>query len=147
MTLKWSTVDQLKAEYDKLYAEWKMKNDACNKAYAITIPQLEAEVDRLKGALANANRKVDNLIARADANNSCSLRREVQMGREIATVESQRDLAEARVTALRAALEKYGQHDTDGYCPEYSEEYTGCPKARDEGPCTCGLDTALEEKP
>lgn len=29
-----------KLEYDRLYAEWRQKNEACNKAYAITIPAL-----------------------------------------------------------------------------------------------------------
>lgn len=51
MTTLYQQIEALKAEkaarekdYDALYAEWRQKNDACNEAYAITIPRLRAVV-------------------------------------------------------------------------------------------------------
>ena len=48
---KW---DEFKAEYENLYRQWRNKNEACNQAYAIEIPELTAERDRLRAALNEA---------------------------------------------------------------------------------------------
>lgn len=48
-------VERLKpkdSEYEALYKEWKQKNEACNQAYAITIPRLAKERDKARAECA-----------------------------------------------------------------------------------------------
>lgn len=45
-------VAESKADYDRLYAEWRTKNEACNHAYAIEIPRLTAESAALRQEVA-----------------------------------------------------------------------------------------------
>lgn len=39
-----------KEEYEALYSEWRLKNNACNEAYAIEIPRLTRELAEMRRA-------------------------------------------------------------------------------------------------
>jgi chromosome segregation ATPase len=88
---------------------------------------LAVELDRLKEELRHKQK----------------IRNTTREGLEVSAYAARKALAvaEDRVTAIRAALEKYGQHDRRCESLHWDEA------VEPPRPCTCGLDAALEEKP
>lgn len=55
-------LDEQQAAYDGLYKEWRVKNEACNKAYAITIPRQEKRIAELEAKVAKLEAKIERDI-------------------------------------------------------------------------------------
>ena len=53
---------ELKNDYDRLYEDWRRKNEACNEAFSQTIPRLRRSLDRHERALSRAMRTIDGTM-------------------------------------------------------------------------------------